>query len=450
MNTVHWGLLVKGVKAILKQWHGRLNNNLQEASEMRRVMMLSVILALGLWTFVGAACAQKMELTVWHYWPGGSWREAIDRTLDVFDKEYPEIKVTRLTTEHEAYKTLIKILTTGVKPPDVFTEHQGWRASSINEHMADLTDLWDEKDYDRYFPGMRQWLIDYNGGLYEAPLSGICWPGFWYNKKVFADLGLQSPLGWDGFVMTCDKIKSAGIIPIAIGSQYKWPTYTWFESFIFRTVGLEFYEGLLSGEEHYTDPKVKRAFELWKVLVDKKFFDPAATSTRWDEALARVARGEAAMNFMGNWSHGQLRSILGQEPFVDYDYFPFPMIDAGVPLVTDYLTEGFFMHKRSQNPEAAKIFLDFIVSPKANEVFNRANGRVCPNVLVDEATVYDELSFKIAEQVKVSQWAGSYDLAQTAEMANYGLDRFVEFMTFPDRYEQIMKDLDKKADEVLR
>ena len=86
----------------------------------------------------------------------------------------------------------------------------------------------------------------------------------------------------------------------------------------------------MAGEAAYTDPEVQKAMELWKELVDAGYFVENANAYDWTDAADQVANGEAAMTLMGTWITGYWdgNKLKAGE---DYDFFPFPTIDEGMP-----------------------------------------------------------------------------------------------------------------------
>ncbi len=43
----------------------------------------------------------------------------------------------------------------------------------------------------------------------------------WNNAKILADNGIKAPTDWDSFFAAADKLKAAGITPLALGDKDK-------------------------------------------------------------------------------------------------------------------------------------------------------------------------------------------------------------------------------------
>ena len=45
----------------------------------------------------------------------------------------------------------------------------------------------------------------------------------WYNREIFAEHGVGPPATYAEFVATCEKLKAAGVTPLALGNSDCWP-----------------------------------------------------------------------------------------------------------------------------------------------------------------------------------------------------------------------------------
>ncbi|GAL31036.1 maltose/maltodextrin ABC transporter substrate binding periplasmic protein MalE [Vibrio variabilis] len=65
--------------------------------------------------------------------------------------------------------------------------------------------------------------------------------GFWYNKKLFKQAGIdgESIQTWDEFLTAIEKLKAAGITPIAVGGADKWPMHFYWSYLVMRAGGQE-------------------------------------------------------------------------------------------------------------------------------------------------------------------------------------------------------------------
>ena len=62
----------------------------------------------------------------------------------------------------------------------------------------------------------------YNGKLSALPFE-LNIEGFWYNKQIFAQNGLQPPQTWDELVQIAASLQQKGIQPFAASGKQGWP-----------------------------------------------------------------------------------------------------------------------------------------------------------------------------------------------------------------------------------
>ena len=102
----------------------------------------------------------------------------------------------------------------------------------------------------------------------------------------------------------CDRLKAAGIEPIAIGTRDLWPAAAWFDYLDLRENGLAFHMALMQGRVAYTDPRVRAVFDRWRELLDRDCFSRNHASSSWQESQALIYQGKAAMMLIGNYIVG--------------------------------------------------------------------------------------------------------------------------------------------------
>src|SRR3546814_1651862 len=82
--------------------------------------------------------------------------------------------------------------------------------------------------------------------------------GVYYNKAMFAELGLQVPKTYAEFKDVVEKIKAAGRIPIAFGNRDRWPATNTMSLIMGLTSGRAGEEKVFFGDEPWTNPKFKQ------------------------------------------------------------------------------------------------------------------------------------------------------------------------------------------------
>jgi multiple sugar transport system substrate-binding protein/raffinose/stachyose/melibiose transport system substrate-binding protein len=397
-----------------------------------------------------AAASQKA--TVVHYFSDTLGKETITGIFNQFTKD-TGVQVIDNTTGHEDFKTQILVMLAGDNPPDIFSYWAGARVQFVadSDRLEPIDALWDaNKLGDVVPPALAAKATMYNGKRYLIPF-GYHYAGMFYNPKVMAQAGItEFPTTWDGFLAMCQKLKEAGVAPIALGSKNRWPAQFWFDYLLLRTAGPEYREKLMAGKASYTDPEVAKAMELWKELVDKGYFVENANAYDWTDAADQVANGKAAMTLMGTWITGYWNGNK-LKPVDDYDFFPFPTITEGVPNAVVGPVDGWVMSAGAKDKDAAGKLLSYLVSNvDASSKWAVGQGALSPNVKADPA-IYTPVMQKAAKTVAdAAAFAFNYDLATTPPMAEGGLNMFAQFMDKPADYANYLAQTEAVAKEVFK
>ncbi|MFW5800113.1 MAG: extracellular solute-binding protein, partial [Spirochaetota bacterium] len=108
--------------------------------------------------------------------------------------------------------------------------------------------------------------------------------------------------------------------------------------------------------------------------------------------------------------------------------------------------DGFMLPAKADNKENAKAFLEFIASKKAQEYFATELGRLAANKNVAPPDAHAEKGLEmILESDGVMQF---YDRDTNPEMAEKGMNAFVEYMNNPDKLDAILKELNKEKERI--
>ncbi len=124
----------------------------------------------------------------------------------------------------------------------------------VNQIVADYGPSWvDLASYDGHLYGI----------FYKVAIKSLVW----YNPKAFAEKGYGVPTTWDELLALSNQIVADGGTPWCIGLESGaasgWPGTDWIEDIMLRTAGPEVYDKWVNHEIPWTDPAVKRAWELF-------------------------------------------------------------------------------------------------------------------------------------------------------------------------------------------
>jgi multiple sugar transport system substrate-binding protein/raffinose/stachyose/melibiose transport system substrate-binding protein len=384
------------------------------------------------------------KVTFFHYF-SGTLAGGIDDLVNTFNAENPQYELTHTPVDHEAFKTSIRVMLSGGNPPDLFSYWAGARVQFIvdADRLEPIDDVFEANGLNDLFSEAVIQGCTYSGNKYFMPLT-VHFVPFFYNKAVFEEVGVTPPATWEEFLDVCEKLKAAGVVPIALGSRERWPAQFWLDYPLLRTAGPEARADLMAGKVAYTDPKVVKAFELWKDLLDKGYFNEDPNAYDWAEASTMVGTGEAAMTLMGTWFM-QLDEQIGWKAGEDYDFFPFPVVDSAVADCAVGPIDGVVLAKDAAAKDAGKIVLAKLAGVGPQTAFNTGSGALAPNKEVADTT-YNGLQLKVkALLATIPNWAFNYDLATPPPVADVGLDAFAKFVDSPGDYMSILEETEAGA-----
>ncbi len=397
--------------------------------------------------------ASRSPVTFLHYFTD-SLSGGLDDMARTFNNAQAKHELKAISLDHEAFKTSIQDTLKSGNPPDLYSYWAGARTAAIVDDLEPLDELWRTAQLDEKFPAsLTRAASVYNGKKYFVPLTQH-YVGFFYNKRLFERHGVTAPKTWPEFLDVCATLKAKGVIPIALGARDKWPAQFWFDLLLLRTAPYTFRQDLMAGRASYTDAKVNAVFALWADLIAKGYFNstPKPNELAWDSgANELVYNGLAAMTLMGSWEIGYFSNEQHKwRPGVDFDFFPFPVIDASLAKVALGPIDGLVMPRKAPNPEGARAAMAYLADVAAQQAISRGSGALAPNIQIPPE-FYNDLQRRIRAEIEQSPYfAFNYDLATPPAVAELGLNAFSEFLAFPKAYPSILAQLQDEASARLR
>ena len=172
--------------------------------------------------------------------------------------------------------------------------------------------------------------------------------GFWYRKDLFEKAGITSPPATiDDLKADVDKLKAAGITPIAIGSKDRWPDAFWWDYFVLRHCPTDTVKQAMK-DVKLDDPCFTKAGEDLKAFLDIKPFQKGFLGTPAQQgagsSAGMVANGKAAMELQGDWEPSVMTALTDDKKLRSkLGWFPFPAVEgaAGDPDVALGGGDGF-------------------------------------------------------------------------------------------------------------
>jgi glucose/mannose transport system substrate-binding protein len=322
---------------------------------------------------VSAAFAGEVE--VLHYWTSGGEAKSVAELKKIMQAKghvWKDFAVAGGGGDNAA--TVLKSRVVSGNPPAAAQIKgpaiQEWANEGV---LANLDATAKAENWDKLLPKVVADVMKYKGNYVAAPVNVHRVNWMWANSEVLKKAGVTAtPKTWDEFFAAAEKVKKAGLIPVAHGGQ-NWQDFTTFESVVLGVGGAKFYTDALVklDQKALTSPTMTKSLETFRKI--KSYTDPAAPGRDWNLATGMVISGKAAFQFMGDWAKGEF-TAAGKVPGKDFVCAAAP----GTANAYTFNVDSFAMFKL-KDPSAQKAQSDLaaaIMGPEFQEVFNLNKGSI--------------------------------------------------------------------------
>lgn len=251
--------------------------------------------------------------------------------VERFKAAYPNIKVDNTHIQNDTYKEKLVIAMSSGQCPDMYIH---WTGGPMNEYIdsgfgVPITDLM-ENYCDVPFLEAALAQCTYKGEIYAVPYGGLSGSGVYYNKNIFAKLGLSVPKTIGELEAACATLKSNGYIPFSLANQSKWTGSMYFMYLATRYGGVDEFNKAVAGTGTFESDAFKYAGDTIQKWVKAGYFPEGVNSLSPDDGQDRqlMYTEEAAMMLHGTWQSGAMRGD-NEEWYLDsIDYFAFPKLEG--------------------------------------------------------------------------------------------------------------------------
>ncbi|WP_159592388.1 ABC transporter substrate-binding protein [Chelativorans xinjiangense] len=370
-------------------------------------------LAFGLGLLMASSAAQAGgTVEVLHWWTSGGEAKAVGELKKSFeDQGGTWIDSPIAGGGGDAAMTALRARVVAGNPPTaVQLKGPGIQEWAVEGAVADIDDVAMAEDWDSVLPPVLAEIMKYEGKYVAAPVNIHRVDWLWANPEVLAKVGADVPSTWDEFNATAEKLKAAGITPLAHGGQ-PWQDATVFEVVALGLGGADFYRKALVDldmEALKSDTMVK-VFDQMRTL--RGYVDPGFSGRDWNLATAMVMNGEAAFQIMGDWAKGEFLAA-GKVPGEDFLCAPAP----GNAFILNSDSFVMFEVSGAERIEGQKVLASLIMSPGFQETFNLAKGSIPARVDV-ALDAFDDCAKKSHEDLTAAMTGDSLVPSMAHEMA---------------------------------
>ena len=329
---------------------------------LRFSLLLVAALAL-----LGAGFAQRASLTIesWRNDDLGIWQNLI---IPAFNAHYPDIQVTFSPAAPTEYNAILASKLEAGSAGDLITCRPFDQSLGLFDrgYLASLNDL----------PGMEHfsdvaksaWITDDGSDVFCVPMASVI-HGFIYNKDVFDEVGIGAPATYEAFLASLQTLKDAGHTPLVMGTTDQWEAAT----MGYQNIGPNYWKGeegrlgLIDGSIGYDEGGFVEAFEA--LAAWRPFLPDGYQAMSYPDAQNFFTLGLGAIFPAGSWEIGVFN------PLVDFEMGAFrPPVPAGQDTcyISDHTDIALGMNADTANPEAARLFLEWMTTQEFAELYANA------------------------------------------------------------------------------
>jgi glucose/mannose transport system substrate-binding protein len=319
----------------------------------------------------------KGQVEIFSWWTSGGEASALEALFKVFRDQNSGVEVVNAAIAGGTGSAALPVLQTrlvGGDPPDTWQSHPGWElfARYIDPgYCQPITDLYKSENWRSVVPNSLLDQITRNGDIY-AVLAGIHRGNvLWYNKKLLDKHGIKigDKISFEEFFAAADKLKAAGVTPLAVGDSGIWASGDILENTILAKIGPQGWMDLFSGKLAWNDSRVRESIQIYGKLLDYQNRDHSALS--WDQAIKAVIDARCAFSVMGDWSYGEFLKAKQIEK-EDFGWVTFPGTENSFMVVAD----GFILAKNAPHTKETIAWLKAIGSKEGQLAFNKLKGSI--------------------------------------------------------------------------
>jgi raffinose/stachyose/melibiose transport system substrate-binding protein len=285
-----------------------------------------------------------------------------------FTAKYPSVKVNFSSVPNENYaqahasRLTAGSIDVGLAGPKELPSYVPASNEGDDARLADqggYVDLTNEPFMKKYNPTVLG-QIRYKGKNYTVPTGLSYYSGMFYNKKIFADNGIQVPTTWTELMKACETLKSKGIVPLGIAGK---------DSAGLNMLGVvqslypttqdkdDLAKGLYANTVKLSEGKQLEV--LQKVQKLYSYAEPNFAGVPYATMTSDFVNGKFAMMSDGTWNTTTIQQAGGTK--FDFGYFPLPASDnaADNKYLGGKVELTLAIPSNAKNKAAALEYLDF-------------------------------------------------------------------------------------------
>lgn len=237
------------------------------------------------------------------------------QVLQGFMEANPDVVIDVIATSNaDEQATQMKLAAEANNLPDVF-----WNNPAPSQEMFEagyLMDLSEFLEYDKTVDaaiGDKLRELSNNGPILGLPYQKLV-TGFWINKDIFVDNGLQPPTNgttFDEFLTMVETLHGKGIPVISNGAKTPYSVWAFLSAWA-RYGFFDHVKKIEAGEETWANEDFVHYFEMIDKLRAAGTFPTNITTQDYFQGKEAFFNGKAAMLDSGQWDSAEIDTHLGE------------------------------------------------------------------------------------------------------------------------------------------
>jgi raffinose/stachyose/melibiose transport system substrate-binding protein len=370
----------------------------------RTVVATSTALALGAlprWAWL--AQAQDDDLIFWDSNNSGELQELVETLAEEFEAQKQGV-----TVEHQGFETaqlddqLQRAIQSG-EGPDISQINNGENSMGPLVRAGLILPMDDYAEQYGWNNLLSPGLIARNRYTEDGQTigQGVLWGvsstaeivGFYYNKQIFADNGVEIPETFADLEAAMQTFKDAGVTPLVFGNLDPWPASHLFGEILGTMTTREYLDGLIyrQGDQSWETDEIKQAAAKLQEWKQNGYLLQGFEGISPDDAVSLFAAGQGAMLMQGSWDAPNVAVQMNENA----GFFLMPPQEAGgTVLHVGGVGIPYGITQNAENPDLAAEFINFLVSERALELMVEQSalpGQTVPAEMITPDTLAGDL-----------------------------------------------------------
>lgn len=302
-----------------------------------------------------------ITLTLWDDKSTESEARVIQKLVDQWNSENPDVQIVRESADIESYKMKLRTAMIADQAPDIFYSMGGGFSKAFVDsgNVLSLNNYLSDHIKEVALPGSFD-SATYGSEVYGLPITK--WAGILYcNTELLSAHGLSVPTTFADLVKISEVFKDKGGA-LGVGASEKWTAAMYHNVMALRAAGAEGCRAALEGQASLDSAEMQLAAEKLNYLIEADAFNDGFLARNYDETVALFTQGQFPVIYQGNWLAGTIEAddspVKGKVVAVD-----FPSLEGGKGDAKEFLggaVDLYMVNANTKNKEAAVRVLEFI------------------------------------------------------------------------------------------